>query len=250
MFTHMRAANWTTDILCAALVGAALLACSSRTTDDPFLATRVPVVRLDSALRAADSVRLPLGDARTLFEVLQDARLAVNLPQDTMTVAEILAWARAEQARTERVTTEATTAARTRQEVLKRQLDSLLAVTVLSKTYVPKDPDAERYEDYVSLTLAYRNSGTKAIRAFQGDLTFLDTLGDTIYTAHLKVDGPLAPGRTQRERGRIIKYNPLRIEHQRLRNTALGDMNVVWQSSDVVFSDGSRVSLAADPDTP
>ena len=139
---------------------------------------------------------------------------------------------------------------RARQEGLKRQLDSLLAVTVLGKSYVPKDPDAERYEDYISLTLAYRNTGTKAIRAFQGDVTFLDASGDAIYSAHLKVDGPLAPGRTQREPGRIIKYNPLRIEHQRLRNTALSKMNVVWQSSDVIFTDGSRISLAADPEAP
>ncbi|HEU5260816.1 MAG TPA: hypothetical protein VFU41_05250 [Gemmatimonadales bacterium] len=246
----MRASIWTTDIVYAGLLGGALLGCRSRTTDDAFLATRVPVARLDSVLRAADSVRLPLADARTLFEVLQDVRLAVNLPRDTMTIAEILAWARAEHARTERANAEATAVERAREEGLKRQLDSLLAVTVLSKRYVPKDPDAERYEDYISLTLAYRNTGTKAIRAFQGDVTFLDALGDTIYSAHLKVDGPLAPGRTQREPGRIIKYNPLRIEHQRLRNTVLSEMKVAWQSSDVTFTDGSRVSLAGDPEAP
>lgn len=250
MFGPMRASNWTTDIVCAGLLGGALLACRSRTTDDAFLTTRVPVARLDSVLRAADSVRLPLADARTLFEVLQDVRLAVNLPHDTMTIGEILAWARAEHSRRERANAEATAAERAREEGLQRRLDSLLAVTVLSKSYVPKDPDAERYEDYISLTLAYRNTGTKTIRAFQGDVTFLGAPGDTIYSAHLKVGGPLAPGRTQREQGRIIKYNPLRIEHQRLRNTALSKMNVVWQSTDVIFTDGSRVSLSADPDTP
>ena len=131
-----------------------------------------------------------------------------------------------------------------------RQLDSLLVVTVVNKSYLPKEPEAERYQDYISLTFAYRNKGTKAIRAFEGDVTFLDAFGDTIYSAHLKVDEPIAPGRTRQEPGRIIKYNPLRVAHERLRNTALSKMKVVWQPSDVIFLDGTRLSLTADRETP
>ena len=64
----------------------------------------------------------------------------------------------------------------------------LLAVSIVKKTYLPKDPASEQYEDYISLAFAYENEGTKPMRAFQGDATFLDTFGDSIYSAHLKVD--------------------------------------------------------------
>jgi len=245
----MRASRRTTDIMCASLLSGALLGCGSRARDDAFLATRVPVARLDSVLRAADSVRLPLADARTLLRLSAGIGFAVQAPHDTMTIAQILAWARAEHAQQESADAEATAAERARQDELRRQLDSVLTATVVSKTYLPTNPDAERYEDYISLTFAYRNKGTKAIRAFQGDVTFFGGVGDTIYNAHLDVDLPLGPGQTRQEPGRIIKYNPSRTEHQRLRSTPLSKMNVVWQPSDVVFADGSRVSLTADRGT-
>src|SRR5207249_3374340 len=63
---------------------------------------------------------------------------------------------------------------------------------------------------------------------------------------HLKVDGPIGPGKTRREPGRIIRYDPFRPGHQRLRSTPLGKLTVVWQPSDAVFTDGSRLSLVSD----
>jgi hypothetical protein len=232
------------------LLGAALGACRSRPPDAAFLATRVPVTRLDSVLGAADSVRLPLADARLLLAVAADPRSLLKLPRDTMTIAEIVAWARAEQERTGRAAAAATAAQQAHVQEVKRQLDSLLTVTLVGKSYMPKDPAKERYEEYIALTFAYRNNGTKAIRAFQGDVTFLDASGDTVYGAHLKVELPLAPRQTRREPGRIIKYDPFRAAHQRLRNAALSTMKVVWEPSDVVFADGSELSLPAERDDP
>jgi hypothetical protein len=246
---RMGTSRWTTDIVRASLLSGALLGCRSQTSDDAFLATRVPVARLDSVLKAADSVRLSLADARTLLRLVAEPGSATP-PRDTMTIVEILAWARAEHAQKERVDAVATAAERAREEELRRELDSVLTATVVSKSYLPKNPDMERFQDYISLTFAYRNKGTKAIRAFEGDVTFLDALGDTMYSAHLKVDVPLRPGEARREPGRIIKYNPVRPEHQRLRDTPLNRLTVVWQPSDVVFADGRRVTFTPDPDAP
>ncbi len=243
----MRTSPWTTHLICAALLGGALLGCRSRARDDAFLATRVPVQHLDSVVRSADSVRLRLADARTLLGVVAESDFAAKLPHDTMTIAEIVAWGRAQHVQRDSVAAAAAAARRVREEQLQRHLDSLLAVTVVSKSYLPKDPDMERFQDYISLTFAYHNKGTKAIRAFQGDVAFIDTFGDSIYSAHLKVDRPLTPGQTRQEPGRIIKYNPFRTEHERLRNTPLTKLKVVWHASDVVFADGSRVSLDSVP---
>src|SRR5437660_7358542 len=62
----MRVPRWTTSLACAGLLGAVLSGCRSR--EHAFRATRVPVVRFDSVLKTADSVRLPLADARLLLD--------------------------------------------------------------------------------------------------------------------------------------------------------------------------------------
>jgi len=69
----MHVPRWTTNALCAGLLGAALSGCRSR--EDAFRATRVPVARFDSVLKGADSVRLPLADARLLLAWPATARL-------------------------------------------------------------------------------------------------------------------------------------------------------------------------------
>jgi hypothetical protein len=237
----MPASRWTTNVVCAGLLGAVLSGCRSR--EDTFRATRVPVTRFDSVLKSADSVRLPLADARLLLGVAADSGFAVKAPHDTMTMTDILAWARAEQSRKAQVDAAAAAAERARQDSIRKELEPLDAVTVVKKTYLPRNPDAEQYEDYISLGFAYQNKGAKAIRAFQGDATFLDTFGDSIYSAHLKVDLPLTPGQTRREPARIVRVNPFRLAHQRLRDTPLDKMKLVWETSDVVFADGSRLSL-------
>ena len=237
----MPAFSWTTNVVCAGLLGAVLSGCRSR--EDTFRTTRVPVARFDSVLKSADSVRLPLADARLLLGVAADSGFAVKAPHDTMTMTDILAWARAEQARKAQVDAAAAAAERARQASIRKLLEPLVTVTVAKKTYLPRNPDAEQYEDYISLGFAYQNKGAKAIRAFQGDATFLDTFGDSIYSAHLKVDLPLTPGQTRREPARIVRVNPFRLAHQRLRDTPLDKMKLVWETSDVVFADGSRLSL-------
>jgi hypothetical protein len=241
----MRASRWATDLTHACLLAGVVLGCRSRAREEAFRATRIPVARLDSVLAAADSVRLPLVDARALLGVVADSGFAGKLPRDTMTIAEILVWADSERARKQVADAAATAAERARQDSVRRLLEPLVGVTVARKSYLPRNPDAEQYEDYISLAFAYRNKGTKAIRAFQGDATFLDSFGDSIYSAHLKVDMALGAGQTRREPARIVRFNPFRVAHQRLRDTPLDKMKVVWQTSDVVFADGSRLSLTA-----
>jgi len=219
----MHTSRWTTTVVYACLLGATVVGCRSR--EKAFRATRVPVTRFDSVLKSADS------------------GFALKAPHDTMTMTDILAWAHAEQARKAQVDAAAVAAERARRDSVKQLLEPLLAVTVVKKSYLPRNPDSEQYEDYISLAFAYQNKGTKAIRAFQGDATFLDTFGDSIYSAHLKVDLPLVPGQTRREPARIVRVNPFRVAHQRLRDTPLDKMKLVWESTDVVFADGGRLSL-------
>lgn len=231
-------------LICAGLLGATLAACGSRGAERTLMAKRVPVARLDSVLKAADSVRLPLAAARSLLGVVAESGFAARAPHDSMTVAEIVTWARAEQARKRQADAAASAAERARRDSVKQLLAPLLAVAIVKKSYLPKDPASEQYEDYISLAFTYQNKGTKPLRAFQGDATFLDTFGDSIYSAHLKVDMALAPGQTRRGPDRVVRFNPFRVAHQRLRDTPLSKMKLVWETTDVLFADGSRLSLA------
>ena len=243
-------ARWTTNLVFIGLLAATAAACGSRGAERALLKKRVAVARLDSVLKTADSVRLPLAAARSLLGVVAESGFAARTPHDTMTVGEILTWARAEQARKKQVDAAASAAERARQDSVKQLLAPLLVVTIVKKMYLPKDPASEQYEDYISLAFAYQNKGTKAMRAFQGDATFLDTFGDSIYSAHLKVDLALAPGQTRREPARIVRFNPFRVAHQRLRDTPLEKMKLVWETTDVVFADGTRLSLSGDRQEP
>jgi hypothetical protein len=250
MIPDMRSARGILPLACAGLAAGALLACDSRGAERAFLARRVPVAHLDSVLKTADSVRLPLAAARALLGVVAESGFAARAPHDSMTVAEIVTWAREEQIRKRQAEAAASAAERARQDSVRQLLAPLLAVAIVKKTYLPKDPASEQYEDYISLAFTYQNKGTKPLRAFQGDATFLDTFGDSIYSAHLKVDIALAPGQTRREPDRIVRFNPFRVAHQRLRDTPLNKMKLVWETTDVVFADGTRLSLAGDREQP
>src|SRR5207247_8173362 len=157
-----------------------------------------------------------------------------------MTIAELLTWAREEHARRMKAQAEATAAERARQAEARRQLEPLVSVSVVKKTFLPRDPASEQFEDYISLAFAYKNKGTKPIRAFQGDATFLDTFGDSIYSAHLKVDLPLSPGQTRREQARIVRANPFRPAPQRSRDPPLNKVKVGRETPDVGLADGRR----------
>ena len=86
----MGSVRWTTNLVCIGLLGATAAACGSRGAERALLEKRVPVARLDSVLKAADSVRLPLAAARSLLGVVAESGLAARTPHDTMTVGEIL----------------------------------------------------------------------------------------------------------------------------------------------------------------
>src|SRR3989442_11819981 len=144
----MYASGWTTSVVCASLLGAVVAGCRSR--ENTFRATRVPVTRFDSALKSADSVRLPLADARLLLQVAADSAFALKAPHDTMTMTDILAWAHAEQARKAQVDAAALAAERGRQESVRKMLEPLVLGTVGEKTYLPQNPASEQHGGHIS----------------------------------------------------------------------------------------------------
>src|SRR2546422_10073200 len=90
-----------------------------------------------------------------------------------MTMTDILAWAHAEQARKGQVAAAALARERARQDSVRKLLEPLLVVTVVKKTYLPRDPDSEQYEDYISLAFADRFVSLVLIREGQRDVVLV-----------------------------------------------------------------------------
>src|SRR3989441_10586743 len=134
----MRPSPWSTHLVGAVLLCGAVLACGSRRRDDAFLASRVPVDRLDSVLGAADSVHLRLADARTLLGVVAESDFAAKLPHDTMSIAEIVAWGPAHHGQRDSVAAAAAAARRGPGGGVERHLHSLAARNGVSKSYLPQ----------------------------------------------------------------------------------------------------------------
>src|SRR5438132_14127496 len=108
-------ARRTTHLVCTGLL-ATVAACGSRGAERTLLATRVPVARLDSVLKAADSVRLPLAAARALLGVTAESGFAARAPHASLTLAEIVTWAREEPARNRQAAAAAAAGQRARRE--------------------------------------------------------------------------------------------------------------------------------------
>src|SRR2546427_10908611 len=140
----MRPSPWSTHLVGAVLLCGAVLACGSRRRDDAFLASRVPVDRLDSVLGAADSVHLRLARARTLLRVVAESDFAAKLPHDTMSIAEIVAWGRAQHVQRGSVAAAAAAAPRGAEGARRRELDSPPARTGGRERHLPKEPGKER----------------------------------------------------------------------------------------------------------
>src|SRR5207245_3146579 len=93
-------ARRTTHLVCTGLL-ATVAACGSRGAERTLLATRVPVARLDSVLKAADSVRLPLAAARALLGVSAECGFDARAHHASLTLASVVSWARDETQRTQ-----------------------------------------------------------------------------------------------------------------------------------------------------
>src|ERR1051325_3944811 len=128
MIPDMRSARGILHLACAGLAAGALLACDSRGPGAAVRRRRTPVARLDSVLKTADSVRLPLAAARALLGVVAESGFAARAPHDSMTITEIVRWPRDEQIRNPQAEAAASAAERARQDSVRQLLAPLLAV--------------------------------------------------------------------------------------------------------------------------
>ena len=160
---------------------------------------------------------------KTVGEIIADQRA----------IAEKTAREEAEQARL-------AAEAKAKADALAEQLRGALQLTVFDKGFLPSDYTRNRYQDYITIKVAYENKSGKNIRAFTGSIQFTDLFGKEIFESGLTVSDPVAAGARSTWEG-TIEYNQFRDQHQALRNASLADMKVVWKPSQILFEDGTSV---------
>lgn len=136
-------------------------------------------------------------------------------------------------------------AAEHERELLMSRLDDSITLTVLSKGFVPSNSRLSIYDDYITFPTTVRNSSEMGIKAFRGQLVFLDVLDREIYKINITHDTPLAPG-ASRNTSWDLKYNQFIDAHVRLRQTAFDRMRAVFTATTILFEDGTRVERPSD----
>lgn len=120
------------------------------------------------------------------------------------------------------------------------QIASRVVVAVTDKTVLPKNFDAGRYSDMLSLKFAIENKSDKAIRQLKGRVTFKDATGDEIGWLPVDIDEPVKPGETLKTTtGRGWKINPfLNSEIEKIAGREFGSMKATFESESIAFEGG------------
>lgn len=130
--------------------------------------------------------------------------------------------------------------AKAREEAIQAELRNSIQLTVFDKDFIPSNYRLDRYEDNITISIAYENRSTKDIRAFQGIVIFNDLFGDEIFSSSIKISDPIKAGQKATWIG-AIEYNQFRDEHKRLKNADMKDLKVVWKPAKIIFSDGTTL---------
>ncbi len=120
-------------------------------------------------------------------------------------------------------------------------MQAAVGVRLLSKTYVPSDFRATRYEDSLRLEFEYSNYSEKEIRAFTGTVVFSDIFERPFHRVTLTVDDPIPARRSIRDAEKALETNQFSDEHQQLIATDLEDLTVDFEVKSILFADGTRM---------
>lgn len=125
-------------------------------------------------------------------------------------------------------------------EKLAQELAGYLTVSVENKVNVPRDTSKWIFNDSVKIDLLVANNSKKDISGFKGEVTYKDLFGDTILTSNYKNDAGIKSGEAKRI-PLVIELNEFMPEHKKFFNTDLSKMKVIWNTKQIVFSDGQML---------
>jgi hypothetical protein len=91
----------------------------------------------------------------------------------------------------------------------------------------------------LTFSLAIHNLTGKDIRAFDGEVTFTDLLGNEITSSKLAINDPIKAGATLNWDGQM-DYNQFEDGDQRFRGADMANIKTVFRPHKVLYTDGSE----------
>lgn len=243
----MNRRKWLTVVLMALPALLAAQGCTSPEREaQRNLEATVPVQEIESFLDENEDLVVRLGDARALLGYAIAHAFGEGAEADTMTLGEIVDWVNEADAREAQREAERDRIAREEREqrdAFRQEMEDLLEVVLLDKGFMPSNPSARRYEDYITFVLVYENRGEVDIRGFRGTMRFMDLFGETIMELRLTVDDPLPAGERRVDGEKILEYNRFRDPHRRLRSTEFENIRARWVPETILLTDGQELSI-------
>lgn len=115
----------------------------------------------------------------------------------------------------------------------------LVTVALKSKNFQARDFDKNILRDQILVELELSNQTDKPIKAFMGQLQFLDQFDRPIQRVNLTYEHGLAARETKPWKGGI-DFNQFSSEDQRLATVDEKDLQVQLQIGQVIYADGAR----------
>jgi hypothetical protein len=112
--------------------------------------------------------------------------------------------------------------------------------SVVEVTMSNKKHQKVGYQEFVSFDLVWRATGLKqTARAIKGTLIFADLFGEPKFRLGAQLTDQLEPHGERTQTGSGFDFNQFRNEHQWVATTDLNDMRVWFETSDVLYLDGT-----------
>ncbi|MDA9512064.1 hypothetical protein XI04_03100 [Bradyrhizobium sp. CCBAU 11430] len=115
---------------------------------------------------------------------------------------------------------------------------SPIEISMQSKRFKPADVRNNDYEAAIVFELSIVNKSTKAVRAFDGLLTFSDLLDNEVLSTKLAINDAINSGSTYSWTGQL-KYNQYMDDHNRFKNEQLANIKTRFEVRKILFADGT-----------
>jgi len=167
---------------------------------------------------------------RTVGEVLADARAW----KEKMQAVEVEAKKREAEADALKVKVLA------ERKAVADKISSSVVVAVIDKTVLPKNYDAGRYNEMLSIKYAIENKSSKAIRQLKGRVVFNDATGDKVGWLPVDFDEPIGAGKSlTTTTGRGWKLNPfMNGEIEKIAGREFSSMKATFEPESIAFEGG------------
>jgi hypothetical protein len=119
-----------------------------------------------------------------------------------------------------------------------------VSLTVTGKHFTPEQSDPYA-SAWLGLNIVVKNTGTKAVHAFQGVIIIKDVLGNTIDKWAFKFDDGLQPGHSKSVAWGA-NYNEYMHSDRLIYSTAFSNLKFEWNPKTVLFTDGTKLGKLSD----